>query len=281
MAKGKAQFAALPLRAIGDTELSGLELRVLACIASFDRMSTLRENGAGAWASNNTMSERVGCDYSRFSSAVTRLAKLGYIIREQHAFDRRKTVYRVVYETDPPSAIDDNHEVETSDISLRTRKLSHGENAPDSLPNGKPNPSNSLPTRKPNGENSLPAPKNSDAKSTRSASEYIPLNGEIDFAEARKDIRLSRPRTRTRAMHDEEPEPDRQASIAQQRRNELRDFEKRFRSEPDSFSMETIEAHLMWFAQFSAHVPNHPDIADHAWRLISEMKSFIETRGAN
>jgi len=100
MAGAKAKFAALPLRAIADQRLSGLELRTLACIAWHDRMSAATGKGQGAWASNATMAVRLGCHLTNLSSAITRLAKLGYITREQHHFDKRKHVYRVVYEAD-------------------------------------------------------------------------------------------------------------------------------------------------------------------------------------
>jgi DNA-binding MarR family transcriptional regulator/transcriptional regulator with XRE-family HTH domain len=95
---GKASFAALPVRAIGDTRLSALHLRVLACIAYHDRMSGVRGKGQGAWASNETLAARIGCHYTRLSSAVTELARLGYVEREPHPLNKKLRVYRVIYD---------------------------------------------------------------------------------------------------------------------------------------------------------------------------------------
>lgn len=97
MAGGKTFFAPMPLRAMSDVRLSALDHRVLQCIAFHDRMSSARGKGQGAWASNRTMALKVGCDQTSLSSAITRLAKLDYITRERHHFDKRKHVYRVVY----------------------------------------------------------------------------------------------------------------------------------------------------------------------------------------
>lgn len=103
----KAQFAALPVRAIGDQRLTLVEFRALACIAFHDRMSGhKRGNGQGAWASNKTMAAEIGCHFTNVSSAITRLAQLGYISREQHHFDKRKFVYRVIY--DGPDCLPDD-----------------------------------------------------------------------------------------------------------------------------------------------------------------------------
>lgn len=94
----KVMFAALPLRAIGDGRLSALDLRVLACVAFHDRMSDARGKGQGAWASNETLAQRVGCHYTNLSTAITRLGKFGYIQREAHPLNKRLRVYRVIYE---------------------------------------------------------------------------------------------------------------------------------------------------------------------------------------
>lgn len=95
---GKVMFAALPLRAIGDTRLSALELRILGCVAFHDRMSSARGKGQGAWASNETLAKRVQCHYTNLSSAVTKLAKLGYIQRDPHPLNKKLRVYRVIYD---------------------------------------------------------------------------------------------------------------------------------------------------------------------------------------
>lgn len=48
----KAQFAAMPLRAICDGRLTDRDFRILAVVASHDRMSSVRGKGQGAWASH-------------------------------------------------------------------------------------------------------------------------------------------------------------------------------------------------------------------------------------
>lgn len=95
---GKTFFAPLPLRAISDDRLAALDLRVLACLAFHDRMSSVRGKGQGAWASNETLAKRVGCHYTRLSSSITRLGKLGYVDREPHPLNKRLRVYRVRYD---------------------------------------------------------------------------------------------------------------------------------------------------------------------------------------
>lgn len=98
MSGQKVMFAALPLRAIGDTRLSALELRILGCVAFHDRMSVARGKGQGAWASNETLARRVQCHYTNLSSAITKLAKLGYIQRDPHPLNKKLRVYRVIYD---------------------------------------------------------------------------------------------------------------------------------------------------------------------------------------
>ena len=94
----KVFFSAVPLRAMGDKELSALDHLVLQCIAFHDRMSLVRRTGQGCWASGKKMALEVGCDRSTLSSVISRLAKRGYITREKHHFCKRTYVYRVVYE---------------------------------------------------------------------------------------------------------------------------------------------------------------------------------------
>lgn len=96
-AKAKLFSSPLPLRAIGDQRLAGLDLRVLAAIAAHDRMSMARGEGQGCWISNGSLAGKVGCDYSNLSKAIKKLGELGYILREKPTFgDRRSHVYRVV-----------------------------------------------------------------------------------------------------------------------------------------------------------------------------------------
>jgi len=98
--RGKAggYFAPLPHRAIGDTALSALELRVLAAIAYHDRLSGPRKRGSGCWAGNPKLAEECSCHLSSLSTAITGLATKGYIIREPHPINKRLRVFRVIYE---------------------------------------------------------------------------------------------------------------------------------------------------------------------------------------
>ena len=93
----KSYFAPVPPRAIGDSRLTGLELRVLACIALHDRLSGPRQAGRGCIAGNARLAAMIGCDYSRLSTAITKLVKLGYVEREPDPQNRKGRIYRVVY----------------------------------------------------------------------------------------------------------------------------------------------------------------------------------------
>jgi hypothetical protein len=110
-------FAPLPMRAIGDHRLTALHFRVLAAIASHDRLSEHREGGQGCWASNKTLAQAVGCDYTRLSTSITALASLGYIHRRPHPLNKRLRVYWVIYDSDSPAD------------SLPNGKLSEGDEA--------------------------------------------------------------------------------------------------------------------------------------------------------
>ena len=94
----KVYFAALPPRSICDHELSGLDLRVLACIAIHDRMSGPREQGAGCYVGNLALAEEIGCDSTNLSKSITKLVELDYITRERHPTYKRSIVLRVKYD---------------------------------------------------------------------------------------------------------------------------------------------------------------------------------------
>jgi DNA-binding MarR family transcriptional regulator len=96
---GKAVFAPLPARAIGDQRLSGLHFRVLGAIAMHDRISGKRK-GQGCWAGNQTLAAECGCNYSNLSTAITELGRWGYVEREMHPLNKRLRIHRVVYTGD-------------------------------------------------------------------------------------------------------------------------------------------------------------------------------------
>lgn len=89
----KQLFAPIPLRAMA-RDLSGLQMRVLACVAVHDRMSLVNGKGQGCRASNKRMCAMVGCSYARLCTSLTQLVELGFLTRDQVG---RNTVYRVVY----------------------------------------------------------------------------------------------------------------------------------------------------------------------------------------
>ena len=60
-------------------------------------MSLVKGKGAGCYASNATIAQEVGCDYTSVSRSITRLLDWGYIVRERNPDDRRMTVYRVKF----------------------------------------------------------------------------------------------------------------------------------------------------------------------------------------
>jgi hypothetical protein len=96
MTGAKQLFAPVPLRAMA-LDLSGLQLRVLVCVAAHDRMSLVTGKGQGCRASNERMRQMVGCNFSRLCSTLTQLADLGLLEKDRLG---RHTVYRVVYTED-------------------------------------------------------------------------------------------------------------------------------------------------------------------------------------
>jgi DNA-binding MarR family transcriptional regulator len=100
---GKFLFAPYPPRAIGDQRLTCLHFRVLGAIALHDRMSSGRKYGQGCWAGNKTLAQECGCHYASLSTAITDLARWDYILRTHHPLNKRRKVYRVIYnEADRP-----------------------------------------------------------------------------------------------------------------------------------------------------------------------------------
>lgn len=96
MAADKQLFAPVPLRTMA-MDLSGLQIRVLICLAAHDRMSLVTGKGQGCRASNERMVAMIGCNYSRLCSTLTQLVDLELIAREKLG---RHTIYRVIYTND-------------------------------------------------------------------------------------------------------------------------------------------------------------------------------------
>lgn len=94
--KSPSYHGPLPMRALIDDRLSGLELRALALYAFHDRLSLTRGSGQGCFASNRTLSIRLRCDYTSLSKVRTSLEKKGYIRLEARAGAKRLEVVRVI-----------------------------------------------------------------------------------------------------------------------------------------------------------------------------------------
>ncbi len=96
---GKARiFTTLPTRAIGDTDLTALDLRCLAVIALHDGMSAVSGKGAGCFAKNTTLAAEVRTDATNFSKSLTKLLRAGYVNREPQIMDKRRFTLRVQYD---------------------------------------------------------------------------------------------------------------------------------------------------------------------------------------
>lgn len=89
-------FAPVPLRAMA-VELSGLQMRVLTCVAAHDRMSLAKGKGQGCRASNDRMREMIGCSYGKLCASLNELVAAGLLQREKIG---RHTIYRVIYNDD-------------------------------------------------------------------------------------------------------------------------------------------------------------------------------------
>jgi len=93
-AKRQATFAPVPTRAIGDGNLNGLDLRVLAFIAAHDRFQA---NGIGCYTNQRKMATAVGTDHTRLNKTLRRLVDAGYIEAQPHPMNKRLRVYTVLY----------------------------------------------------------------------------------------------------------------------------------------------------------------------------------------
>lgn len=155
----KQLFAPIPLRAMM-LPLSGLQFRVLACVAAHDRMSLVSGKGQGCRASNARMKAMISCSYARLCSTLMELVDLGLLAREKLG---RHTIYRVIY--------NDEDRLLFGNVSLRSvgcqpvgEGVSKGCNSFDET-GGKP---------------------------PITSGQYIPLNGVRDFVETREESSLER-----------------------------------------------------------------------------------------
>src|SRR5262249_37568716 len=92
---GKTQFAALPLRALSDADLSGSHFRLLATIAYHDRFG---KNGQGCYATQATLSRISGIHVTNIPKLAANLVRWGYLDMSRNEMDRRLVTYRVRYD---------------------------------------------------------------------------------------------------------------------------------------------------------------------------------------
>lgn len=166
------EFTTMPARAIADTRLTALDLRCLGAIALHDGMSLVRGTGAGCYARSSVLAEMARTDISNFSKAVSRLIKLGYVVKEPQQTDRRRYTLRVIYgdddswRTDQQSSRPEPSEIVGELTNHRSEIV--GE------------PTNDSPEIV--GEAAI---KNG-SFSRKTGSQYISLNEEIDFGEPKE-----------------------------------------------------------------------------------------------
>jgi DNA-binding MarR family transcriptional regulator len=94
MSKAKEAFAPVPMRALGDDRLTGTHLRALAAIAYRDRLG---RNGQGCWASPQDLATVATVNTKNLITAISELVSWGYVSRATRPDDKRKRVYRVIY----------------------------------------------------------------------------------------------------------------------------------------------------------------------------------------
>ncbi|MBP6030271.1 MAG: helix-turn-helix domain-containing protein [Sphingobium sp.] len=100
MAKEKAPpYAALPISALADRNLSRNLLAVLGAIAYHDRFSLCSEpRGQGCWATNETLARHAGVEITVVSRSISKLAELGYVaIKRGKAGPRARKTLFVIY----------------------------------------------------------------------------------------------------------------------------------------------------------------------------------------
>jgi hypothetical protein len=101
----KKHFAPLPARAIGDVNLSALDLRVLAAVAFHDRFSS---NGIGCSIGHSRLAMELQCHTKSLSRSLSDLMGCGYINEKPHPLNRRVKVYSIVYsELDGGASVDE------------------------------------------------------------------------------------------------------------------------------------------------------------------------------
>lgn len=105
MAKHKGCYGAIPARVFEDTNLSGLDMRVMGIVAARDWMSQLRGNGAGCFLSFRQIAKIADAHFSSITKSIGRLEKAGYVHIKPQEKDRRRKSLIVVYDQDRDLAV--------------------------------------------------------------------------------------------------------------------------------------------------------------------------------
>jgi DNA-binding MarR family transcriptional regulator len=90
-------FCPVPVRAMSDPRLTAGHFRLLLAIASHDRFSKDRHS-AGCYASQQTLAEETSLHLTNIGGYARDLEAWGYLEVEHHREDRRRLVYRVIYD---------------------------------------------------------------------------------------------------------------------------------------------------------------------------------------
>jgi len=193
---GKPLFAPVPLRAMC-ADMSGLQLRVLVCVAAHDRLSLITGKGQGCRASNDRMSKMIGCSFARLCSTLSQLVDRGLLKREKLG---KHTVYRVLY-TDADELLFGNLSERATGCRVGSKERAMGCH-------------DFSETRR---------------KPRKTASQYIPLNGGIDSDESGEEISSEDAHLAMRGLGGEVQSPNYGAELAR--------FERALNEAPGDLSL--------------------------------------------
>lgn len=240
-------FTTLPTRAISDSELTGLDLRVLACVSLHDGMSLLKGKGAGCYVSNANLAALVGCDYTSLSKSLSRLRDRGYLVQERQADDKRMITFRVPF----PAC-----------NGWRDGQLSRAAQTPAKSAAPRPD-TTELVGEDANGFGEIVGRENPESRQNlpKTASQYIPLKGELDSVETEEIDSPEGARLTTRGLGEGERVP----SIGEQ----LARFERAFKQQPEGLNLVEWVRWLEWAEEVS--LGESDTDAGRARRLIEEV----------
>ena len=109
----KPQYAAIPVRVMGDRRLTASHWRLLAAIAWHDRLG---RNKIGCYTSNLNLAKEADVHYTNVPPLSDDLETWGYIEKGRHPLNRRLRVYSLIYnEKDATVGVPTNNEAERGD----------------------------------------------------------------------------------------------------------------------------------------------------------------------